>query len=60
MVFEQFQDMVAFFVGKAAYWNNFEPHLGLHVHVEKIPSQTDTLGVNASDEFKVSEHFRGG
>jgi hypothetical protein len=57
-VFEQYQDMLKHLDNTLAYWNNFESHSSLGVSVKKIPSATDTIGVNAADEFKLSDHIR--
>ena len=56
-VFEQYQEALQYIDGKMAYWNNFESHMGLHIHLEKVKSPTDTIGVNVDDEFKITEHL---
>lgn len=55
--FEQYQDMLSFLQEKLAYWNNFQSDQEYTVVFRKIPSQTETVGVNVKDEWKAFERF---
>lgn len=59
VVFDLYHDALNHIDGKLSHWNNFNPEVTLHIYVKKIPSETDTLHVNASDVFRVGEMLSG-
>lgn len=55
-IFEQFNDALAFIAEKMAYWNNFDPTMGLHINCEKIKGQTEVIQLGVGDALTISEH----
>jgi hypothetical protein len=58
-VFDLYHDALNYIDSKMSHWNNFNPEVTLHIYIKKIPSDTETLHVMASDVFKVGEVLSG-
>lgn len=58
-VFDLYHDALNYIDSKMSHWNNFNPEAVLHIYIKKIPSETDTLHVQASDVFQVGEMLSG-
>ncbi len=56
-IFEQYKDMLAFVDQTLAHWNNFDSHNIISIDFEKVPNKTDTIAVNATDNFNLSERI---
>jgi hypothetical protein len=58
-VFDLYHDALNYIDAKMSHWNNFNSEVTLHIYIKKIPSETDTLQVQASDIFRVGEMLNG-
>lgn len=57
--FTQFNDLMNMLREQMAYWNNFASHEPLRVTIKKVPSQTETLGINVTEELTAEDVFGG-
>lgn len=55
--FEQYADALAYIDRAMASWNNFSSDQTMVVKLEKVSSQTETLGVNVKEEQNLSDIF---
>lgn len=55
--FDQYVELLLYMNGKIAQWNNFYPEYPLHITIEKVPSQTETIGVSVNDQSQSRERI---
>lgn len=53
----QFNDVMDFIRSELAYWNNFESEKPTSLMVYKVPSGTQTIGVNVKDDVDAQDLF---
>lgn len=57
--FDQFHLALGYIKEKMAVWNNFNTGQTMLIKLQKVPSQTETLGVSVNDVLDITEMIGG-